>query len=195
MLTLLLSSKDDNLSKDDCKQILTSADCQVQHGSIDNLSGLSPDVDAIIIQSLFPSTSLSKEQMKILLHFPLLWYWEGASPDISPEETHHFDGLLFPNMPSESVRLTLNNSLRNHRHRILLQKDNDKLAYQLEERRWVDRAKSILREERNITEQEAYTFLRKQAMDERRRLPEVAASLVQFHKMLEKPREAEHIRG
>ncbi|WP_116132509.1 ANTAR domain-containing response regulator [Tropicimonas sp. IMCC34043] len=48
----------------------------------------------------------------------------------------------------------------------------------LEERKVIDRAKGLLMRARGITEDEAYSLLRKAAMDQNKRLAEVAAALV-----------------
>lgn len=48
----------------------------------------------------------------------------------------------------------------------------------LEERKMIDRAKGILMKARGISEDEAYALLRKTAMDQGRRLADVAAALV-----------------
>lgn len=48
----------------------------------------------------------------------------------------------------------------------------------LEERKLIDRAKGILMKARGISEEEAYALLRKTAMDQGRKLAEVAAALV-----------------
>lgn len=49
---------------------------------------------------------------------------------------------------------------------------------QLEERKIIDRAKGILMKAKSISEEEAYTLLRRAAMNENRRLAEVAQSVV-----------------
>lgn len=48
----------------------------------------------------------------------------------------------------------------------------------LEERKVIDRAKGIIMKSRNLTEDEAYALLRKAAMDQNKRLADVAAALV-----------------
>ena len=48
----------------------------------------------------------------------------------------------------------------------------------LEERKLIDRAKGILMKARGIEEEEAYALLRKTAMDQGKRVADVAASLV-----------------
>lgn len=54
----------------------------------------------------------------------------------------------------------------------------------LEERKLIDRAKGLLMKARGITEDEAYTLLRKAAMDQGKKIPEVAAALVTAAELL-----------
>ena len=55
---------------------------------------------------------------------------------------------------------------------------------ELAERKVVDRAKSILMKAKNLDEDAAYKLLRRTAMNENRRIGEVAASLVSAYKLL-----------
>jgi len=57
---------------------------------------------------------------------------------------------------------------------------------ELAERKVIDRAKGILMAARGCTEEEAYGLLRKSAMDQNRRMAEVADSLVSSAPLLEK---------
>ncbi len=57
----------------------------------------------------------------------------------------------------------------------------------LEDRKIIDRAKGILMKERSLTEEEAYALLRKAAMNENRRLAEVAQSLLTAARLLRSP--------
>jgi response regulator NasT len=59
-----------------------------------------------------------------------------------------------------------------------LEADLHKAEAGLEERKLVDRAKAQLMRQRNISEPEAYALLRRRAMDEGRRIPEIAAEIV-----------------
>ncbi|KAB7610058.1 ANTAR domain-containing protein [Amylibacter sp. SFDW26] len=54
----------------------------------------------------------------------------------------------------------------------------------LAERKHVDRAKGMLMKARNLTEEEAYSLLRKTAMDQGRRVSEVAEGLLTAAKLL-----------
>ena len=61
-------------------------------------------------------------------------------------------------------------------HRIRAELEETKRA--LEDRKVIDRAKGLLMRARGITEDEAYALLRKTAMDQNKRLADVAAALV-----------------
>lgn len=54
----------------------------------------------------------------------------------------------------------------------------------LEERKLIDRAKGLLMKARGISEDQAYTLLRKAAMDQGKKIPEVAAALVTAAELL-----------
>lgn len=59
-----------------------------------------------------------------------------------------------------------------------LRRERDDAVLQLAERKTVERAKGILMRRRQLAEEEAYTALRKMAMDKNKRLIEVAESIV-----------------
>lgn len=59
-----------------------------------------------------------------------------------------------------------------------LREERDAAVMQLAERKTVERAKGILMRRRQLAEDEAYTALRKMAMDKNKRLIEVAESIV-----------------
>jgi response regulator NasT len=59
-----------------------------------------------------------------------------------------------------------------------MREELDRTKQALEERKTVERAKGILMKQRGINEQEAYALLRKAAMNENRRLADVAQSVV-----------------
>ncbi|SFT01448.1 ANTAR domain-containing response regulator [Marininema halotolerans] len=195
-LTLLIVNNDhpcDHHLTNLYKELLPADQYHVESSSLDHCMRIPPHAHALILPTSI-ATSLTTKELRSLSHFPLLRYEEGPMREVFSKNHHAYDGLLFPEMSSTSIQITCLNAMNSYHLRKNLQQEIEKLTHQLEERRWVEQAKSILQEARNISEQEAYRFLRKRAMDERRRLPEVAVSLIQFHKMLEDPKEAEPIR-
>ena len=59
-----------------------------------------------------------------------------------------------------------------------LQNELEKTRSQLEERKVIDRAKGILMKAKNLTEEQAYALLRKTAMNENKKIADVAQSVV-----------------
>jgi response regulator NasT len=59
-----------------------------------------------------------------------------------------------------------------------LQNELDKTRSALEERKVIDRAKGILMKAKNLTEETAYAMLRKTAMNENKKIAEVAQSVI-----------------
>ncbi len=57
----------------------------------------------------------------------------------------------------------------------------------LEERKLIDRAKGILMRERGCPEPDAYAMLRKLAMDQKKKLAEVARELIHYHDLMKRP--------
>jgi len=65
-----------------------------------------------------------------------------------------------------------------------LQNELEKTKTALEERKVIDRAKGILMKVKNIPEEDAYALLRKTAMNENRKIAEVAQSVVTAAELL-----------
>ena len=64
-----------------------------------------------------------------------------------------------------------------------LQDELDRAKSALEDRKVIDRAKGILMKMKNLTEEEAYALLRKTAMNENRKIAEVAQSVIMAAEM------------
>jgi response regulator NasT len=65
-----------------------------------------------------------------------------------------------------------------------LQDELDRTRSALEERKVIDRAKGILMKMKNISEEDAYALLRRTAMNENRKIAEVAQSVVTAAELL-----------
>jgi response regulator NasT len=64
-----------------------------------------------------------------------------------------------------------------------LQNELDRTKSALEERKVIDRAKGILMKAKNLTEEDAYALLRKTAMNEKKKIAEVAQSVIMTAEM------------
>jgi len=65
-----------------------------------------------------------------------------------------------------------------------LREELDRAKQALEDRKIIDKAKGILMKSRNLSEEDAYALMRKAAMNESRRLADVAQSVVTAAKLL-----------
>jgi response regulator NasT len=65
-----------------------------------------------------------------------------------------------------------------------LQTELDKTKTQLEERKVIDRAKGILMKVKELTEEQAYALMRKTAMNENKKIAEIAQSIVMASDLL-----------
>ena len=94
------------------------------------------------------------------------------------------DGVLFRGMTPAQFHWTLMFSSSHHLGRTQWQKEREQLLSRLEERKWIERAKAILCEMKKISEADAYEFLRTQAMNERKRVVDVASSIVNVYQWI-----------
>jgi len=94
------------------------------------------------------------------------------------------DGVIFPSMTTTELKHALLWGSRVYQQRKRWSEEREQLMQRIEERKWIDQAKAVLCEIRGISESEAYDFLRKQAMNERKRMGDVAASIVKVYQLI-----------
>lgn len=90
------------------------------------------------------------------------------------------DGLSAPR-----VKPIIDVAIAHFSHTQAMRQELEKTKSSLSERKYVDRAKAHLMRQRQISEAEAYSLLRKFAMDRKQRIGEVARQLVEATEMLE----------
>lgn len=84
----------------------------------------------------------------------------------------------------ERVKPVLDLAIRRFNAFARMQTELDEAKSALAERKIIDRAKSILMESRNLSEPDAYALLRSTAMNQNRRIADVAEALVTAHNLL-----------
>lgn len=121
---------------------------------------------------------------------PVLWWCTSETANLSVsacEDDVRIDGILSPSMQPSEIHWILHFSAKRCYERLQWVKEREKLLARLEERKWIDMAKGILSKTKNISESEAYDVLRKQAMNERKRMVDVATSIVKVYQLLHEP--------
>ncbi|AOZ92398.1 ANTAR domain-containing response regulator [Paenibacillus crassostreae] len=118
---------------------------------------------------------------------PLMW-WCGSgvanSSITSCEDNVTIDGILTPSMNEVELHWALHIGTKQFYDRKHWLNERSQLISRLEERKWIDMAKQILSEVNRISEAEAYDVLRKRAMNERKRMVDIATSIVKAQQQL-----------
>lgn len=119
---------------------------------------------------------------------PILWWCSAKTAALSAafcEDDAPVDGILTPSMSGQELHWALQFAAKQSIERQQWYNERKQLESRLEERKWIDMAKGILCKIKNISEAEAYEFLRKQAMNERKRMVDVATSIVKVYQILQ----------
>ena len=82
------------------------------------------------------------------------------------------------NLQKERIKSILDLTISRFNAFARLQGELDRAKNALEERKVIDRAKGILMKAKNLTEEQAYALLRKTAMNENKKIAEVAQSVI-----------------
>uniref|UniRef100_A0A4Y8PRN0 ANTAR domain-containing protein n=2 Tax=Paenibacillus athensensis TaxID=1967502 RepID=A0A4Y8PRN0_9BACL len=117
---------------------------------------------------------------------PIFWWCDPLTfPSNECRMNTGIDGMIGPAMSAREVHCALLLGVNHYFQRTEWQQEREQLLSRLEERKWIDQAKRILSEIKRISEAEAYEFLRKQAMNERKRMVDVATSIVKVYQLLQ----------
>lgn len=142
------------------------------------------NVDVIMFCLSYKSLLQWTKTIEESLALPILWWCDNEAVVHNCVLSDSIDGILYPGLTTAELHWSLLLASKHYLNRTQWKKEREQLMAKLEDRKWIDRAKSILSEVKSITEAEAYEFLRKQAMNERRRMVDVAVSIVKVYSLL-----------
>ncbi|CAM4107705.1 ANTAR domain-containing protein [Paenibacillus alkaliterrae] len=148
---------------------MSSADAVIFHVPLNEVKGL--------------ATRLLKQKTA-----PMIWWCSASAASLSAafcEDDVPIDGILTPSMSEQELHWALHFASKQCFQRQQWLNERKQLEGRLEERKWIDMAKGILCKIKNISEAEAYDLLRKQAMNERKRMVDVATSIVKVYQILQ----------
>lgn len=145
--------------------------------------------DAIVMNMPLQETKSWTHRLIQWKRLPLLWWCNidtsGKSKDYCDSDTL-LDGLLTPTMNEHELHWSLYFAAKQSFERQQWNTERKLLEEKIEERKWIELAKEILCKMKCISEAEAYDLIRKQAMNERKRIVDVASSIVKIYQLLEK---------
>jgi response regulator NasT len=149
------------------------------------------NIDAIIMCVSYPALLLRIKSSDSLSSLPVIWWCDDEPVVYNCTLSDSIDGILYPGMTTAGLHWSLLLAAKHYWMRTQWKAEREQLLAKMEERKWIERAKAILSEVKSISEAEAYEFLRKQAMNERRRMVDVASSIVKVYSLLRE----QHPRG
>ncbi|OMF37748.1 hypothetical protein BK133_04215 [Paenibacillus sp. FSL H8-0548] len=108
---------------------------------------------------------------------PLLWWCQEWKPATQVPHSK-VDGILCCGMNTSELQWGILLGIKNYQRRLHLEREYSFMVSKLEERKLLDHAKYIVSEKNNISESKAYEMMRQKAMQERKKIIEVAQSIL-----------------
>jgi response regulator NasT len=149
------------------------------------LSQLDPDV--VIIDLVNPSRDSLEQMFQISRHVPrpvAMFVDQSDAPMVEAAIEAGVSAYVVDGLKKERVKSILDMSISRFRAFARLKGELAEARAELEERKLIEKAKGILMQRRGIAEPEAYTLLRKTAMNENRRIIDVAQSVITAAELL-----------
>lgn len=145
------------------------------------------DADAVIMHLSLGEMKAWEKKLNSWRCVPIFWWcsaYTAAQSSAYCEEELCVDGVLTPGMSEQEMLWAIHFGVKHHMERKQWADERKQLQAKIEERKWIDMAKGILCKLKNVSEAEAYDMLRKQAMNERKRIVDVATSIVNVYQLL-----------
>jgi response regulator NasT len=143
------------------------------------LSAIQPDVIVIDLEN--PSRDVLEQMFQVsrLVSRPVAMFVDQSDDEmIAAAIDAGVSAYVVDGLRKERVKPILQTSIRRFNAFSRLREELEQTKSKLEERKVVDRAKGILIRLKGVTEEEAYALLRRQAMNENRKIADVARSVV-----------------
>jgi response regulator NasT len=144
------------------------------------------DPDVIFIDLENPNRDVLEQMFQVsrCVQRPIAMFVDRSDTDMIKAAVHAGVGAyVVDGLKKERVKAILDMAVSRFYAFNEMREELDRTKQALEDRKLVDRAKGILMKERGLTEEAAYALLRKAAMNENRRVAEIAQSLVTASKL------------
>jgi response regulator NasT len=152
---------------------------------LQQLSAINPDM--VIIDLGNPSRDSLEQMFQISRHVPrpvAMFVDQSDRAAIEAAVEAGVSAYIVDGLKKERIKPILDMSISRFRAFSKLKAELAEARSELEERKIIDKAKAILMQRRGIMEPEAYALLRRTAMNENRRLAEVAQAIVTAAELL-----------
>ena len=160
-----------------------------RHGLVARIGEIAPDV--VLIDLGNPSRDVLEEYFAVsrALARPIAMFVDRAATtkSIAASVEAGVSAYVVDGLAAQRIRPLLDLAVRRFNAFARLQADLDDARGKLAERDSIDKAKRILMQRRGLTEPEAYAELRKAAMNQGRRIAEIAEAVVTAHQLIGGP--------
>ena len=139
------------------------------------------DPDVILIDLENPSRDVLEQMFQVsrIVKRPVAMFVDQAdSASIQASVDAGVSAYIVDGLKKERIKSILDLCISRFNAFSRLQTELEQTKSALEERKVIDRAKGILMKAKNLSEEQAYALLRKTAMNENRKIAEVAQSVV-----------------
>jgi response regulator NasT len=139
------------------------------------------DPEVILIDLENPSRDVLEQMFQVsrIVKRPIAMFVdESSSASIQASVDAGVSAYIVDGLKKERMKHILDLCISRFNAFSRLQSELDRTKTALEERKVIDRAKGILMKAKNFTEEEAYALLRKTAMNENKKIAEIAQSIV-----------------
>jgi two-component system, response regulator / RNA-binding antiterminator len=148
------------------------------------------DPDVIVISLENPSRDVLEQMFQVsrAVRRPVAMFVDQAdSASIQAAVDAGVSTYVVDGLRKERIRPILDVTISRFEAFARLQDELAAAKEALEDRKTIERAKGILMKSRRLSEQEAYTLLRKTAMNQKRKLADIAQSVVTAAQLLNEP--------
>src|SRR5712675_972532 len=149
------------------------------HNLLARIYALDPDVSLIDLEN--PSRDVLEQMFQVsrVVRRPIAMFVDQSdSASIQASVDAGVSAYIVDGLKKERVKPILDLCISRFNAFWRLQTELDQTKTALEERKVIDRAKGILMKAKNMTEEAAYALLRKTAMNEKKKIAEVAQSVI-----------------
>jgi response regulator NasT len=154
-------------------------------GLLDHIYRTDPDVILIALEN--PSRDVLEQMFQVsrIVRRPIAMFVDQSDRDTTRAAVEAgVSAYIVDGLRKERVKDILELCISRFNAVARLQEELDRARTALEDRKTIDRAKGILMQAKSLTEEQAYALLRKTAMNEKRKIAEVAQAVVTASELL-----------
>ncbi len=148
-----------------------------------------PEPDVVVVSLDSPSRDTIEDMRRTtdLLPRPIALFVDRSDPaTIAAAMEAGVSAYVVKGLAQDRVRPVVDVAVAHFNRYHSMREELDRARLSLVERKAVDRAKGLLMEQQGLAEDAAYKLLRKLAMDQNKRIGEVAQEIVTYAKVLKK---------